>query len=188
MKTSTKVLLAVLLVLVVVFGVYAFTHQQSVEIPKPEASAGPVIDWPTLTVNGVESAYRSVAALNQASTTVCAMQAPKFATSTLQVGSVKITTGTTTALVLEISKSVSPSASTTMLSRVTVPSGGQMTLLAGSYATSSGSVAGSLGISHTGDENDLVFAPGTWLNVKYGGPNGALNVLKGSCKGIFLVN
>ncbi len=161
----------------------------NVEVPKSPsfgATASPDIPSPYFSV-GDNRIWMAKISLNQSTSTVCSIQSP-VATSTLLNASFSITRATSTALVVEIAKSVSPSASTTMLSKVNIAGNAQLTLNAGTYATSSTSVSGSLGIAHTGDEADLTFAPSTYLNVKIGGPNGPLNVLEGTCTAIWAQN
>lgn len=134
--------------------------------------------------NGVCHFYRS-STLNQASTTLCSLKSPTNATSTLAIGSFGLTTGTTTGVAIEMAKSSIMDATTTRISYVQLASGARVTFNSG-VATSTGNQQGILGIQHTADENDLIFAPGTLLNVKVGGTLGALNVLTGSCMADFV--
>lgn len=148
-----------------------------VQSPTSESPLGAIpgsrIETQDFTVNGVERRFFS-SALNQASTTLCSFKTPS-ATSTLQIGSAKITTGTTTAIAVEIGKSVSLAATTTKLAYAVLASNAQVTLVATS--TTNG-----------GADDPSVFAPNNWFNVKYGGAAGSLNTLVGSCKAIFLIN
>lgn len=172
-------------VLVVVLGFVFFAPVKTVvERVVGSASSPSVLDG-CMDVNGVTKCYKS-SGLNQASTTICSFKSPS-ATSTLDIKSgVKITTGTTTAIALEIGKSTVYDATTTRISYVTLASGAQVTL--NTFVASTTGVYGSLGQQHTADETDIVFAPSTYLNVKYGAALGDLNVLVGSCKAEFLVN
>jgi len=153
------------------------------EPPFGSASSPSVIDG-NMDVNGVQTVYRS-SGLNQASTTICSLKSPA-ATSTLVFGSVKLTTGTTTAIALELAKDTTYAATTTRISYDVLASGVQETLTA--FVASTTGTYGALGQYHTADEQDLVFAPNTYLNAKYGGAAGSLNVLVGSCKAEFVVN
>src|SRR3990167_6033789 len=119
-----------LAVLAVIFGVSYLkvtTVTNVVNVPEQQISQqnepqygafpGPDVNSPYLAVNGVETYYYS-SRLNQASTTICSFKTPA-ATSTLQNASVKITTGTTTAIALELGKSTLFDATTTRISYVT---------------------------------------------------------------------
>ena len=146
----------------------------SPDIMSPYFSFGGVRQWAAHTDN-----------LNHASTTICSMQSPA-ATSTLVFGSVKLTTGTTTAIALEMAKDTSYAATTTRISYDVLASGAQTTMVA--FVASTTGAYGANGQAHTADELDMVFAPNTYLNVKYGGAAGALNVLVGSCNAVWVQN
>lgn len=113
--------------------------------------------------------------IRQSTTTVCSIQSP-VATSTLLHGSIGITTGTTTALTVEIARDISPSATTTRLALAILPAGAKATVNVG---TTTSAV-----LSPT--DTDVVFPPNTYLNFKIGGPNGPLNVLEGSCNAMWV--
>lgn len=145
------------------------------------AVSGPSVDFPSWTVNGVETFYYT-AGLNKASTTLCSFKSPT-ATSTLDFASIKITTGTTTSGVIEIGKSntVAYDATTTSLGKTVAGAITQLTLLASTTPEALG------GVSATDSAN--VFAPNTWLVFKYGvAETGTTNVFVGSCKAIFIEN
>ena len=147
------------------------------------AVASPDIQSPYFSFGGVRQ-WGAHSGLNQASTTICSLQSPA-ATSTLSMSSgISITTGTTTAIALEIGKSTVMDATTTRISYVTLASGAQVTL--NSFVASTTAAYGSLGQRHTADETDLIFAPNTRLNVKYGGTLGSLNTLVGGCNATWL--
>ena len=148
------------------------------------AISGPELTSPFWTVNSVENRYFS-SGLNQASTTICSFRTPA-ATTTLKMGSVQIRTGTTTAIALEMAKSTLLDATTTRIAYQTLASGAQVTL--SSFVASSTGATGPNGALYTAEQDTLIFAPSTYLNVKYGSTLGALNVLVGSCKAEFLVN
>ena len=147
------------------------------------SASSPSVIGGIMEVEGVQTLYKS-SGFNSASTTICSFKSPA-ATSTLAFGSVKISTATSTAIVLEMGKSTSYAATTTRISYVALGSGAQVTLNA--FVASTTGTYGSLGQYHTADETDLIFAPNTYFNVKYGasavGP-----ALGGSCKAEFVVN
>jgi hypothetical protein len=149
------------------------------------AISGPLLPWDYFGIGDVVIYKHRTTALNQASTTICAIQSP-VSTSTLLSGSIKIDTGTTTAIVVEMGKSALFDATTTRLSYVTLASGAQLTLNA--FVASTTGAFGALSQANTADPNDMVFAPNTYFNVKYGGAKGSLNVLTGSCNATFEVN
>src|SRR3990167_1741552 len=153
-------------------------------LEKLGATPGSEVSTEHFTVNGVEKHFFS-SALNQASTTICSFRTPN-ATSTLLAASVKLTTGTTTAIALELGKGTQLNSTTTRISLASVGSANQVTLTAAVASTTA--AYGALGQQHTADEQDLVFAPRTYLNAKIGGVLGSTNVLVGSCKAEFLVN
>lgn len=110
--------------------------------------------------------------LNQASTTVCSFLSPA-STSTLISASLQITTGTTTQLLWDIAKSTVPDATTTAIgTSFTVASNKQATIVASTTPTAEATT----------------IEPSRYLNFKYGGANGSLNVLVGTCKATFEVN
>ena len=73
-------------------------------------------------------------------------------------------------------------ATTTSLGKNTIASGGFNTLMA---STTMGDFTVS---AIDNSDNALIFAPNDYLNVKYGGPIGSINVFTGSCKAEFIVN
>lgn len=182
-KIFTGVVVVLAVIILALTGLLIVNRQPVAEKPIG-ALPGPDIYFPYLAVNGVSTFYHS-AEFNNASTTLCSFKSPA-ATSTLVFGSTKIRTGTTTAIALEIGKSTLYDATTTRISYVTLGSLAQVTL--GAFVASTTGSYGSLGQQHTADETDLIFAPNTYLNVKYGATKGSLNVLKGTCKAEFIEN
>lgn len=135
---------------------------------------GPDIPSPYLQWGGVTS-YQTGTTFSQASTTVCSMQAPA-ATSTLVYASAAITTATTTATIWEFGKSNQFDATTTLVSQVaSVASGALATINASTTATATLA-------------QNIVFGPGQYLNVKFGGTQGITNSLVGTCKARWIVN
>ena len=144
------------------------------------AASGPILPYPYFGFGGVVR-YAGSTSLNQASTTLCAIQSPA-ATSTLISGNVILTTGTTTAISLEVAKSSNPSATTTRLGYQVLASNAQVTLAAVTSSTTA--TGGSSGSTFT-VEPDYIFAPNTYFTAKYGGAAGSANVLVGRCNATF---
>lgn len=139
------------------------------------ALAGPDIPSPYLRWGDV-AIYQAKQTFNQASTTVCSLQAPS-ATSTLLWANVGITTGTSTTVLFEMAKSTLFDATTTLLSS--------------SHSFASGVLGTFTASSTLNTDNGLngpkIFGPNQYLNVKYGGANGSLNVLQGTCNAAWQV-
>lgn len=170
-------------ILVATAGAYLFPKVQKPlgSLPGPDITS-PYLSWG----DGGVVQWAASRPLNQASTTICSMRSPS-ATSTLVYGSVQLTTGTTTAIALELAKSTLFDATTTRIAYDSaLASGAQETLTA--FVASTTGVYGALGQQHTADEQDLVFAPNTYLNAKYGGALGTTNTLKGLCTAVWVQN
>lgn len=139
------------------------------------ALSSPDIASPYLSFGNVRR-YAAGATLNQASSTLCSLLSPA-STSTLVSAGIQITTGTSTAVALEIGKGAITSTTTRFAYRV-LASGVQATLTAVTASTTA--TGGSAGSTFT-TEPDAVFAPNTYLNFKYGGAPGATNTFVGGC-------
>ena len=176
-NTLKLVLVSTLVSLVVVWGVSVVTRP---ELPL-SAMPGPDITSPYLSVNGLAT-FSFSSGLNQASTSVCSFKSPG-ATSTLVLGTATLRTGTTTGLMLEWGKSVSPSATTTSLGVTSLG-----TLELATFRASSTAADFAVTASAGGKDPQFVFGPNQYLTLKYGGARGDLNVLAGSCKAEFKVN
>lgn len=148
------------------------------------AISGPDIFTPYLNFNGVVHEYRSLA-FNEGTTTLCSIKSPS-ATSTLESASVAVTTATTSAIAIEMAKATTFNATTTRISYVENPASGTPVLTA--FVASTTGKYGAIGQYHTADEQDLVFKPNTYLNVKYGSGAVGTHGLRGSCKAEFIVN
>ena len=164
---------------IVVFGFFQKPAQVTVNIPEQTlntpplgALTGPVIPYTYFSFGGVRK-FAGTQTLNQSSTTICSIQSPA-ATSTLVSALAKITAGTTTSIQLEFGKSTLNAATTTSLGKYIFASLQKGTISAST--TPNGVINGG------GIDADYVFAPSTYLNLKYGGAViGSLNVLVGSC-------
>lgn len=127
-------------------------------------------------LNGVNTfSYRR--SLGQSTTTVCAIQAPTNATSTLIFASLSESVSTTTASIIDFARATTAFATTTLLNAtVSVAAGAQVQMVA---STSQGTI--------TGLNNPVVFPPASWFVVKQNGDAG-LNVSPvGTCQAQFKV-
>lgn len=137
--------------------------------------AGPDIMSPYFSYGGVRHWGYSTT-FNQASTTLCDFTSPA-GTSTLAYAIAKQTTGTSTAIAVEWGKSANPTATTTSLGYSgALAASAQYTAVA---STSPSATAGMI-------DPSFVFKGGSHLVFKYGGAQGALNVLVGTCKAVFI--
>ena len=101
--------------------------------------------------NGIETCFGRTG-LKTATTTVCAIQSPTNATSTLVSGSVRFSTSGV-ASIITIAKGATAYATTTSLGRITLAANAQATIVASSTPS-------------TSSADDLnVFAPGKWFVV-----------------------
>lgn len=183
MDTLKKATFPAIVALVVAIGYGYFFSSNTIIRETVDSALGAIpgneISGNYLSVGGVTTASFKLG-LNKASTTICSIQSPPNATSTLRFGSVKIDTATTTAIAVEIGKDSSNlTATTTRLGYKVLGSFEKVTLLA-LTSTSSALLVG--------PEPDFVFAPSSWFVVKYGGAVGSLNTLVGSCEAQFIVN
>ncbi len=103
---------------VVVEGDYIEAPTTIVQAPGEEtlgAFAGPDVYVPYLNINGIERTYEATRT-RSATTTVCAIRSPRYATSTLSFASVHFdNVATSTNTVISVSKAKSPYATTTLL-------------------------------------------------------------------------
>jgi hypothetical protein len=130
------------------------------------ANPGPDSTNPYECINGACRWYNRQA-VRSATTTLCAIQSPKSATSTLEHGTIKLTVSTSTATVLQFAKATTAFATTTQIGTDhVVASGAQITVNASSS----------------------IFAPGEWFNIGIKGGNSAdgLGMLSaGACQATF---
>jgi hypothetical protein len=151
------------------------------------------LNEPCTSFGGITHCF-SKTTINQASTTICQFTSPT-ATSTLIRANVTLTTGTTTALVLDIGKSTTQTATTTLFNSVTVASGALGTVLA-STTPQGGNILDPINVfaaqkSTSTDEvgNRVSGYYGlTYLVFKIGGALGSSNTLAGSCNAEWLIN
>lgn len=171
--------------LAIILGVIGtFKHQTIVQpIQTQFGGTSPDISSPYVDFGGVRHWY-ATASLNQASTTVCSLPAP-LATSTLVFASVSITTSTTTNTVWDFGKSQGTAATTTVLSSTALTGGLMGTIVASTTTAGSGPdspVVFGAAVASTSSNLGNIYVKQNYLNVIYGGTQGALNVFTGSCK------
>lgn len=182
------------IVIAIVLGlVGTLKHTNVVEnVTKQFGGTSPDIASPYVDFGGLRHWYFT-GNFNQGSTTLCSFQSP-LSTSTLIYASATITTGTTTALVFDIAKASTPSATTTLFGSYSVSASTLGTIVASTtpqglqtfgldptivFAASVASSSANLGNTYQGAQ---------FLNFKEGGANGTTNVLTGSCKAEFIQN
>lgn len=130
------------------------------------ALSSPSINSPWLRWGGITHWAGHTDALNNASTTLCAIQSPA-ATSTFTYGDLQLSVGTSTTLHIDLSMSPTPSATSTVLGATNHVSTPNNPIVA-STSPSGGP--------------PYVFPPNYWFIATYTGAAGALNVLQGDCQ------
>ncbi len=134
------------------------------------SSVGPDRFNPCESTDGVLSCFKKVA-LNQATTTICAIKSPS-ATSTLALNSgVSIRTSSTTASRVTLAKATTAFATTTLLGVADISANAQDTVLASTTVT---------------NLETSVFAPNTWFVVGMAGGIGTFSPV-GNCQATFNV-
>lgn len=136
-------------------------------VPALGAVSSPDMNSPYFSFGGVRQWAGSTDNLNQATTTVCAIQSPA-ATSTLIMGSVRLTVSSSTASTVTLAKAATAYATTTALGSASVSAGAQATVV--SLRTAAG-----------GDALAETFSPNTWFVVGMAGGVGTFSPT-GVCK------
>lgn len=164
-----KTLGVVLVVIfVVAIGAYQFPKGNTIVERIVGANPGPDSQSECTSQNGLMTCSTNKG-LTLASTT-CSVRAPA-ATSTLVFASLKVASTSATAALIEMGKSVSPNATTTLLGAANLAANAQGTMLAST--------------TNAGIDNANVFAPNTYFNVKVG--SGVFQ-FGGTCTAQFIVN
>jgi hypothetical protein len=135
------------------------------------AISGPVINSDFLTVNGVETHYRSQI-FATASTTRCALQSPTHASSTLSFDSM-LRSASSTNYTLAAGKAATRFATPTSIFSEAITDDGQVVRAVASTTYSAAAFT------------DRQFGPGQWLIVTAGGTATAMD--SGACSAIFSV-
>ena len=169
---TKKIIIGVVIVVVLILAfVYLYPTKTQVITNNLGALAGPDISSTYMSFNGNRYEYRKMA-MASATTTICAMRAPA-ATSTLEVASFQITTGTSTAATIDLATSTTAFATTTnLITAKSISSGAQ------GYAYWH-PVGGSI--------NDATLAPSEWVVVKTAGAGLGGYTYGGNCQAVFKV-
>lgn len=142
----------------------------SPDISSPYVSWGDLRHW----------AYRTIS-LNQATTTICAIQSPA-STSTLSVNSsIQLTVSTSTASILTLAKATTAFATSTVLATSSVAANAQITTTAATTTIATDAVTKTLTIA------DRIFAPNTWFVVGISGGTGTFSPT-GTCEAEWVEN
>lgn len=138
------------------------SHTPATPASNTGAVASPDIQSPYFSVGGGREWRQRTDALNQGTTTVCAIQAP-MSTSTLTFGSIRFGVGSTTASTVTLSKASTPYATTT-------------SLISGGVALAA-NAQGTIQIATTTPGLDSVstFSPGQWFVVGMAGGTGTFS-------------
>lgn len=172
LKLAGAVVVAVLLSAVFIKPVQQVIKQV---VPNVGALSSPDISSPYISWGGVRQ-YAGSMSLNQATTTLCAIQSPA-ATSSLAYASFRMTLATTTASVLTFARATTAFATTTIIgNQITIASGAQATVIASTTAA-------------TIDNNGAsIFPPSTYLVVGLQGGQGASQTFSqtGSCQVVWV--
>lgn len=125
MANIKTILASVVLAAAVAIGVVAFVHPAPAPATSPQygSLAGPDIASPYLKWGGVAT-YNTAQFMKTATTTLCSMQNPYAATSSLLSFSMQINTPTSTAAVIDVATSTSAFATTTTTNLLTAQSVG----------------------------------------------------------------
>lgn len=186
---KTNLLLGAVGVVALVIAILALSKPAQVIVEKVSnlgAIPGDSIDSQYFTQGG-QTTFKQrqpVVATSTSAGIICAIRAPQNATSTLTLGKVALTIGTTTATRMTLAKSATQYATTTVLNSQILNARDTLTLFASSSPTSPGTT---LTIS-----DRMIFAPGQWFTVSLeGGSGGAASTydgIAGACNTIFELN
>lgn len=139
--------------LIVASGVSIIAPRGVTTVNTLGAVTSPDINSPYFSFGGVRE-WAGFTQTFAAASTTCSLQSPA-ATSTLVFGSFRVASTSATAALIEMGKSVSPNATTTLLGQATLAANAQGTMIASTSLSS-------------GIDGAAVFAPNTYFNVKVG--------------------
>lgn len=186
MSNKTLKAIAVVVAIIAIGGSYMFPKVQinqdtlqslvSAGVQKFGSITGPDFLYPYFSVNGVRTEYRR-AGLTLATTTPCVFKSPS-ATSTLVYAGLTVVTASSTATNWVAAKGTTPFATTTALSRFSLSSGIQGTMVASST---------SLGTAVPIVDDISTFAPNTYLVWSKSGDTPAGTGFGGICSAAFVV-
>lgn len=173
METLKTVLVAGVTSLVIGLGAFFAPPSTPAVDHTYGAATGPDIPSNYFSFGGFRQWAQSPRSLNQATTTVCAIQSP-VATSSLEHASINFAVSSSTATLLTIAKSATAFATTTII-------GSQINIAANAQAT----VVASTTLSATGaDAAAFIFAPSTWVVMSLTGGSGTFSPT-GSCEAMW---
>lgn len=162
--------------LVAALVVVMFVPRQVVnQVSQLGAVSSPNINSPYFSFGGVRYWGAHTESLNQATTTVCALQSPA-ATSTLQYGGLTITYATSSAVVLRLSKASTYNSTTTSLASSPLAAGARGTIIASSTG---------LGVNLDGTN---VFSPNQWFIGSIEGGQIGVASPTGICQAVWIQN
>lgn len=167
MANIKTILASVVLAAAVAVSVVAFVHPAPANSPQYGALAGPDIASPYLKWGGVAT-YNASQFMKTATTTLCSMQNPYAATSSLLSFSMQINTPTSTAAVIDVATSTSAFATTTagnLLSAQSVGSNARATFTFDPVS------------------NNNIVGPGQYVLAKTEGPGVGGYTYGGTCQG-----
>lgn len=153
-----------------VIGALALAFMPKADVATVGALGSPAIMSPWYSVGGVTE-WKTMAALNTATTTVCAIQAPA-ATSTLVGGGVNFTVSSTTATVVTLAKATTAFATTTLINSAAISANATAAILAASSTISAL------------EQTNRTFAPNTYLVFGMQGGTGTFSPT-GHCSAVF---
>ena len=183
MKTTTALFAALVALNVVLLGLIATNKSETVrEVVTKElgAVASPDLQSAYFSYGGVRHWAAKNTALTDASTTVCALLSPA-ATSTLQFGSIKYTTGATTTQTLSAGKGTTRYTIDRLFATSSAAADEKATLLAATTTPAADQTAGKLILT------DRVFSPSTYLVFTISSANSYTDV-EGTCEATWYEN
>ncbi len=151
------------IVLALILSGVALSQSKVVQNITAGSVSSPDISSPYFSYGDVRHWAGKTSSLNQATTTVCAIQSPS-ATSTLEFASVRFSVSSTTASTVTIAKATTPYATTTLLVAGALAANAQGTLVASSTPSGGASVDGT-----------YVFSPNTYVVVGMAGGVGTFS-------------
>lgn len=170
---TLSVLLAVITVSLGFYIGKVTTHVPvQVESKSYGATGSPDIASPYFSYGDIRHWAGRTTALVQASSTICSIQAPA-ATSTWTGGSIRFTLASTSAVSVELARSTSPDATTTLIgTKFAIGASATPEIVASTTASASG--------------DPIIFGPNQWFVVKVmGSGNNAGSVPTGVCQALW---
>lgn len=169
---NKNILATVGIVLALALSIFAMTkHTELTPSQKVGAVASPDILSPYFSYGDVRHWAARTASLVQASTTFCNLQSPA-ATSSLVSASIRFTLASTAAATIEVAKSLTPDATTTLLGT--------------KFAIGASATPEVIASTSASDGTPVVFGPSQWFVVKVmGSGSNAGFAPTGVCQGLW---